>query len=188
VTNVPKTRVKKRCLSCGEEIYRDASICVKCRSPQNWTRHVFQWTGVGAAAAALIPLWAGAWSLWQLIAVTQRADVAVVAFACGPASIRIAADNSGQQAAMLLAAKLRILHNEQEDAHHFSLRFDAAKSVVEPKKTTFFDLAIQSGGVDVIDLPNFRQAGASCKYELSIAIQDFRGLQTEKKTLCECPS
>jgi hypothetical protein len=177
----------KRCISCGEEIYRNAALCAKCHSPQNWTRYILQWSGVGAAIAAVLPLWAGAWSLSQLAFLTRHADVAFVAFACRSTSIRIAADNRGQQAAVLLNTQLRILQGKEEDRRHFSLRFDDTKTIIEPKKTTFIDLSLQSGGADVSGMPAVQQPDKQCRYEISITTRDFEGAQVDKKVQCDCP-
>lgn len=99
-----------RCRVCCEEIRVGAQICVKCRSPQNWTVHLFRWKEVLAAILALAPLYSAAISLRQLaVKEPPEPKIRAVVLSCDTVRIAVAVANVGSAAGVVRTPEMEVL-------------------------------------------------------------------------------
>lgn len=98
------------CRVCCEDIRAGAQVCTKCKSPQNWTVHLFRWKEVLTAILALAPLYSAAISLRQL-AVKERPEpkIRAVVLSCDTVRIAVAVANVGSAAGVVRATEMELL-------------------------------------------------------------------------------
>src|SRR5581483_1676162 len=102
------------CVACKEDIRPGATVCTKCKSPQDWTRHILNWKEVGSALLALVPLWTGAVALWTLAFRQPEAKLRIVLSACEEKSLTLAMVNDGDAHAVSSAPKPKLSRNGKD--------------------------------------------------------------------------
>lgn len=107
----PPTEINTiRCRVCCEEIRAGAQLCVKCKSPQDWTVHLFRWKEVLAAILALAPLYSAAISLRQLaVKGPLEPRISAVVLSCDTVRVAVAIANVGTAAGVVRTPELEVL-------------------------------------------------------------------------------
>lgn len=176
------------CRACGEAIAAQARICRVCKSPQGWTRLLFQWKEIGVAVLALVPLWKAAGSLGELARPEPRVpDVRASALACGTESFRLALTNVGTAAGLVAAVKLAYQSDGRRLDPEVELvpEDDAADLVIEPGEVVTLALTPKVSGVPVVLQPP-RGAG-DCRAVAQVAARAFGAGDTIVEAECPCP-
>lgn len=181
----PKPRTTVRCIICYEPISANAKKCTKCDSYQDWTHHVFRWSGVVTAVVALVPLWSMAWSLWQ-IAVPHNADIHVSALTCDSKEIAVAAANIGQKIGVIKSVDFAVVRNPPADIYRDSRTLTTDQStLIKPNDLITLKYRPSPNGPE--ELP-VRQSSSTCKYQLTFTALGL-GVATPDQTTatCDCP-
>jgi hypothetical protein len=165
-----------------------AEKCTECDSYQDWTRHIFRWSGVGAAVIAVVPLWGMAWSLWQ-IAMPTNADIRVSTMACSPNQITVAAANIGQKTGVIKNVEFAVVRDPapQKDVYRDTRNLTTDQIVaIKPNDVVIVKYQPVSGGPE--DLP-IKQSSASCRYELTFTALGLGISRSDQTTAtCDCPT
>ena len=105
--SAPTPPPTEACIVCREAIKHGAAKCTHCDSYQNWTRHLFRWSGIVGAVAALYPLFTIAPALRE-IATPHRPDLRFAALSCETDRISVALANVGKSDGVLSRTGFRV--------------------------------------------------------------------------------
>jgi hypothetical protein len=190
----------RACVVCREDIRPGALKCTHCDSYQNWTRHLFRWSGVVAAAVALYPLWTMAMAL-QKIATPHRPELRFAALSCGADVLSVAVANVGTSDGVLSGVTFRVDGRSEIQ--------DAQRTLVDRKSKIREGLVVKPDQVVIVDyvglidgreaaFPRRASAGEACAYKVTFSIVGLApagwragdrpaGSETSEVT-CPCPS
>jgi hypothetical protein len=179
-----------RCVACKEEICAGATICTKCRTPQDWTRYIFGWKDFGSAILALIPLWSGAIALWALAFKEPAAELRVAAPVCEQGRIVLAFVNDGDTPAVLKLPSLKVVRQSQTTASDLELVPEPSAQypyLLAPKQSTTVALQSKLAGLSH-ELPSkSKDSHDLCMLTVETAFQGFKGRDGIASTQCQCP-
>jgi hypothetical protein len=151
----------KPCRACGEVIAASARICRVCKSPQGWTRYLFQWKEIAVAVLALVPLWSATGSLARLASPEpKRPDIRASALTCDSQSFGLALSNLGNVAGLVGSMHLVLRKGGRELG-------------------SAIDLLPQ-------EVP-FPQDSADCSAVARVSIKSFSGADAIVEAMCPCP-
>lgn len=175
----------KPCVVCHELIQRGAGICIHCDSVQDWTRHIFRWTGVLTAVLALLPLWTGASALRELAFPHHKSDVRFHPIVCTRERMILAVTNSGDRAGIMTEFSLVIVVDSREAKEKFALIPQKERRIVRPGETFTLNLEPRVEGVPA-PLPASTGLGKTCEYRIAMQVDAF-DLGTYSATVnCPC--
>jgi hypothetical protein len=185
-------KVMTQCLVCKEDLPLGATICNACKNPQNWSRYLLRWKDIGTAFVGFVPLWTGAYALWNIAFREPAADLQIVAPVCERTRLLLAMANFGDATAILSPPRLSETRagaaTERTDLQ-FSpeSKDDKYPYVLAPKKDLQIVLRPQiSGTLDELPTINADSSG-SCKIAIKIAFKGFKGREGAAETECACP-
>ena len=170
------TQRSEACVVCREEIRRGAQKCTHCGSYQNWTRHLFRWSGVVAAVAALYPLWTMAIALRE-IATPHQPQLRFAAVSCGAEVLSVAVANVGTSDGVLSGVAFRVEGKSEIQ--------EAQRTLVDRKTKVQEGLVVKADQVVIVDyvglidgrteaaFPRRATVGAACAYKLTFSIIGF---------------
>jgi hypothetical protein len=164
-------------------------FCTQCKSPQNWTRHIFRWKDVITTAITAAPLFAGAYSLYQIATKVERPKVAAFAIQCTKQEAQLVLANDGNAIALLSHPELVVWRNGREEVASMKLTFNnpgAFPVVFGPKQTAAVALRPSAGSLGG-EYPSATNPVEICELEFRIKSQDSDGRITPLKTRCPCP-
>ena len=173
----------KRCVVCKESIQRGALVCVECNNWQDRSRYLARWSGLLTAVLAILPLWTGAVSLYN-IAFGSAARVRVQPLTCGSDTVTLAVTNEGGQAGIV--GKSTVMVRVDGQAASSALVLDSAElpKVVAPQATMVLSLGPTIENVKAT-LPT-PSTGAACEYAIVTEIRGFDGSASHAETTCSC--
>jgi hypothetical protein len=179
-----------RCVVCQKDIRSGAAICTECKSPQNWTRHVLAWKDVVSVVLALVPLWGGAWALWNLAFTKSVAQVRTVAVLCEEARLVLAFANDGEVAAIMQIPRLKEVREGQITLLQIQLRpegDDKYPFVLAAKQSLTATLQPVVQGVNA-SLPTVsRTSAAKCSLLIETNFRGFGSHEGSASARCGCP-
>jgi hypothetical protein len=180
-----------RCVACKEDIRPGAAICTKCKTPQNWTRYIFNWKDVGSAILALVPLWTGAIALWALAFREPAAELRAAAPVCEQGRVVLALVNDGDSAAVLKLPLLKIVRGTQTTMSNVELLPDSSVQypyLLAPKQSSPVALRPQVSGL-LAPLPTkSKDASDTCTLIVETGFRGFKGREGTAAAQCPCPS
>ncbi len=183
----PPTRSTRPCVICREQIDGNATKCIKCGSYQDWSRHIFRWSGVVAAAVALLPLWSMAVSLWQ-IAKPRNAEIHLSALMCTAREITVAAANIGQKTGAVKSVNFKIVRDPpQKESDRDSRTLTTDQIVpIKPNDVVILKYRPSPGGFEELPL---RQSSVHCEYQLFFTALGLSDTASDHSTVtCDCPT
>ena len=179
-----------RCIACKEEICAGAVVCIKCKTPQNWKRHIFDWKDIGSAILALIPLWSGAFALWALAFREPTAELRLAAPVCELGRIVLAFVNDGDTPAVLKLPNLKVERQSQITASHLELVPEPSAQypyLLAPKQSTAITLQPKVAGLSNQLPSKSKDPHDLCMLTVETAFQGFKGRDGIASTRCQCP-
>jgi hypothetical protein len=184
VGSIPPTT---QCVVCKEDIRPNAEVCTKCKSPQNWTRYIFSWKDIGSATLALLPLWTGAYALWNIAFKEPVVQLQLAAPICQKTRVVLAIANYGDAMAILSIPRLNVL-NDPNPLKPFDLRpISDYPYLVDAKRSFQVTLTPQIGGlVSPLPTPNSSNPHA-CSIVIEVPFTGFKGRGDLAKAKCDCP-
>lgn len=167
------------CRECRTQLPAGARKCTKCSSFQDWRRGIFAWSGVFTATLALLPLWTGAFSLWNL-AFARPAHIEAAIATCRSDKVMAYLHNDGQETAML--AEPTVDFRDGEAWTRFDATFAVAESklVVKPDEVQMLNLAVPDEGTFP---PN---GDKPCHLKVMVPVLSGRGEQSVAEATCRC--
>lgn len=183
----PATRSTRPCVICREQIDCDAIKCTKCGSYQDWSRHIFRWSGVVVAAVALAPLWSMAVSLYQ-IAMPRNAEIHLSALTCTAREITVAAANVGQKTGAVKSVDFEVARNPpQKESGRDSRTLTTDQIIpIKPNDVVILKYRPSPGGFEELPL---RQSSTRCEYRLSFTALGLSVAESGHSTVtCDCPT
>ena len=178
----------KPCRACGEVIAASARICRVCKSPQGWTRYLFQWKEIAVAVLALVPLWSATGSLARLASPEpKRPDIRASALTCDSQSFGLALSNLGNVAGLVgsMHVVLRKGGRELGSAIDLLPQDGPATLILEPGGIQAVTLVPRIAGVPT-EVP-FPQDSADCSAVARVSIKSFSGADAIVEAMCPCP-
>ena len=178
------------CVVCKSPIHEGAKVCIQCKSTQDWTRYVFQWKEFIAVLVAVIPLFAGAYSLYQIATKVEKPKVKFFAVECNRNEVTLALANDGNAMALLSRPELFLRRNSgPSEATSITLTFKKVEDypVVFGAKQTASVVAFPSVGTLGGEYPSASRTGELCELEFRIKSQDSDGKIMPISTRCPCP-
>lgn len=176
------------CRACGEAIAPSARICRVCKSPQGWTRYLFQWKEITVAVLALVPLWSATGSLAKLANPEPRQpDIRASALSCDSQSYGLALTNLGNVAGLVGSMRLVLRSGGRELGSAIELRRDDTSPalILEPGGIQAVTLTPHIAGVPT-DVP-FPRDGRDCSAVARVTVKSFGGADTMVEAVCPCP-
>lgn len=176
-----------QCVVCKEDIRPNAEVCTKCKSPQNWTRYIFSWKDVGSATLTLLPLWTGAYALWNIAFKEPVAELQLAAPICEKTRVVLAIANYGDAAAILSMPRLKVL-NYPNPPKPFDLRpISDYRYLVDAKGSFQVTLTPQISEIlSPLPTPNSSDPHA-CSIAIEVPFTGFKGRPDVAKAKCDCP-
>lgn len=178
----------RSCRACGEPIAAEARVCRFCKSPQGWTRLLFQWKEVTVAVLALVPLWKAAGSLAEMARTEPKVpQVRASALACDAESFRLALTNVGTAAGLVAGVRLAYLSDGQRIDPGTDLVPEGGEPgfVLEPGAVVTMALAPRISGVPTV--LQFPSGGAECRAIARVTVKTFDEKDTVVEAGCPCP-
>jgi hypothetical protein len=177
------------CVVCKSAIPSGAQICTACKSPQDWTRYIFRWKEVIATIITAAPLFAGAYSLYQIATRVEHPKIHAFAVECLKDQAQLAIANDGNAIGLLSRPKLAVRRNGREEATDLKVTFDdpGGFPVVFAPKQTAAVTAKPTAGSLAGEYPSAGPAG-TCELEFQIKSQDSDGKITPVNARCPCPA
>lgn|GEM_PF-4294979 len=175
----------KPCIACRESIQRDASVCVHCKSAQDWTRHILRWTAVWTAALALLPLWSGALALREIAFPNHKAAVKFHPISCTKEVVILAVTNSGDRPGIISEFSLNILVDNRLAKETFDLIPRTERRVVLPGETFTLELEPRVEGV-LAPLPTPKRFLKTCEYRILTRVAAFDLSAYPTTVSCPC--
>lgn len=174
-------QVEGRCLECSNPIPFKARKCSKCSSFQDWRRPIFVWSGLFTTALGLLPIWAGAYSLWNL-AFRKPAQIEAVAVTCTAQKFLVYARNIGQKEGILGNPRVEIYIDGAFASFDNVYNLPEDKRVSEPGKGKFIDMSPPDGGSFPAD------DGAQCRLKAILPVLGSNSDQKQVELTCACTS
>jgi hypothetical protein len=182
------TPAPAQCVACKEDIRPGATVCTKCKTPQNWTRHIFDWKEVGSAVLALVPLWTGAVALWALAFREPEAKLRTALSACEAQSLSLALVNDGDAYAILSVPEVKLSRDGQVKPLAIVLKSEQTyPSLLGPKQGASVTLRPQVEGL-LSPLPTRASEKEACVLVIETRFQGFKSKQDTASAACSCPS
>lgn len=178
----------RSCRACGEAISEQARVCRVCKSPQGWTRLLFQWKEVTVAVLALVPLWKAAGSLAEMARTEPRAPVVrASALACDSGSFRLALTNVGTAAGLVADVRLAYLSDGRRIEPGVDLVPEGGEPglVLEPGAVVTMALAPRISGVPTV--LQFPRGGGECRAIALVKVKTFEENDSVVEAGCPCP-
>jgi hypothetical protein len=173
--SAPTPSPTETCVVCREAIEHGAAKCTHCSSYQNWSRHLFRWSGVVGAIAALYPLFKIAAAL-QEIATPHKPDLRFAALSCETGKVSVALANVGKSDGVLSGAVFRVDGRSEIEGAVRTL-VDARtraqeRLVIKPDQVMIVDYV---GLVGDIEAPFPRRASSAedCSFKLTFSTVAF---------------
>lgn len=176
------------CRACGEAIAASARICRVCKSPQGWTRYLFQWKEIAVAVLALVPLWSATGSLAKLASPEpKRPDIRASVLACDSQSFGLALTNLGNVAGLVGSMQLVLRSGGRDVGSALDLLPQDGPStlILEPGGIQAVTLVPRIAGVPT-EVP-FPQDSADCSAVARVSIKSFAGADATVEAVCPCP-
>jgi hypothetical protein len=180
-----------RCVACQEDIRPGAAICTKCKTPQNWTRYIFNWKDVGSAILALVPLWTGAIALWALAFREPAAELRAAAPICEKARVLLAFVNDGDATAVLKLPLGRILQGAQTSSLNVELLPDPPDQypyLLAPKQSSPVTLRPKVAGLSTPLPTKSSDTSDTCILIVETVFRGFKGREATAAAQCPCPA
>lgn len=178
----------RSCRACGEVIAAQARICKVCKSPQGWTRLLFQWKEVVVAVLALLPLWKAAGSLAEIAQAEPKVpQVRASALACDTDAFRLALTNVGTAAGLVAGVRLAY----QSDGKRIEPGVDLVPEggepglVIEPGAVVTLALTPRISGVPTV--LQFPRGGGECRAIARVTVKTFDENDSVVDAGCPCP-
>ena len=179
------------CVACKEDIRPGAAICTKCKTPQNWTRYIFNWKDLGSAILALIPLWTGAFALWTFVFREPAAELRAVAARCEQQRVVLALVNDGDSAAALNLPALKIVRGGQTTPSKVELTPDPSTQypyLLGPKQSSSVTLRPQVASLAAPLPTNSQDTPETCTLKVEVIFRGFKAREGIASAQCPCPS
>ena len=174
----------KPCKACQELIKPKAKVCIHCGGSQGWTRNLFRWSAILAAAAAIIPLWSAALSLRELL--PRRADLRVFPISCNVNEINLAVSNLGGQPGVLGEGEFLLFIGGENKPFNFKLSSEDKQEIIIPGDAVILSLKPSIAGVSS-KLPAYPSKIEECFYQIIVSTYDFKGNTSKISVSCPCP-
>lgn len=172
------------CIVCKERIPFGAQVCTHCKSWQDWSRYLVRWRLPVATVLAMLPLWTGAISLYN-IAFRRAADVKILAVSCELATVSLAITNSGGHPGILGRSSVSLQVNGAVVGKPILLKASKEQAIVRPQETFVLNLRPLIEDVPTsIPVPISAKA---CSYRVVTTVREFQGSSHELTTSCSCP-
>ena len=166
------------CVVCREDIRAGAALCIHCKSPQGWTRHLARWSAIVGAVVGLSSLVSGAVSLAKLVPADAR--ITAIPIACSRETVTVALGNAGDKAGVaesitLQGSKPVVLSPREGDA----------KPLIGGRQSSVIAYAYRERRTPA---PLPQPSGDKCKYRLTLNTIDFAGKKLASDFECDCSS
>jgi hypothetical protein len=176
------------CRACGEAIAPTARICKVCKSPQGWTRLLFQWKEIGLAILALVPLWKATGSLAELARPRPKVpEVRASALGCDAQSFRLALTNAGNAAGLVAGIRLAYESDGRriETGAELVPESGEAGVVLQPGAVVTLALAPRIAGVPTV--MQFPTGAGDCRAIALVGVTTFEENNSVVEAACGCP-
>jgi len=175
------------CVVCREGIRCGAALCIHCKSPQGWTRHLARWSAIVAAVVGLSSLVTGAVSLAKLV--PADAQITAIPIACSREAVKVALGNAGDKAGVADSISLQIDDGTAQQALPVVLspKEGDAKPIIGGRQSS---VIVYEYRVSDAPAPLLVRASVTgiCKYRLTLNAVDFAGKKLTSAFECGCPS
>jgi hypothetical protein len=167
------------CRECRNDMPPGARKCTQCSSYQDWRRFVFTWSGLLTATLALLPLWTGAYSLWNL-AFLEPAKLDAAIATCRSDKLLAFVGNKGQVPAMLGEPHVEFADGDSWVPFEATFAMDEDKLVIDPGEVDVVDLAPPEGG-------SYPPDGLKpCKLKIVFPVLDKDSISNTSEATCTC--
>lgn len=184
------------CVICANALPAGARYCKECKKYQGWFTRFLGGLNI-QALVTLVPVVTLAFVFVKDQFVTHRSDVRVTALSCKRDSIRLAASNIGDRAAIIKAIRVgatsgstapnktypaQALQNGDEPAGQMQLQAQALK---------IYDLVVLNEQGQQFRLPAATAGAgqaANCTYRIAVEIVAFDHAPEPKVASCACPA
>jgi hypothetical protein len=186
-TGSPATPTK-RCRVCAEPIHPSALKCKECNAFQDWRSHLFEWSGLGTAVLALIPLWGLAVAGVKVLS-GNAPDVQMAAASCGKARVELLVANASDKSVALFSARTAVLiDGKPQELGRFVLSpVDPKETLLKANEQQHIILEPKAAGGALVPFPA-APTGAQCRIEVSATFRGFGDRTADAKAECACPS
>jgi hypothetical protein len=174
------------CVICREPIDKNATKCIKCGSYQDWSRHIFRWSGVVAAVVAVLPLWSMAVSLWQITA-PRDAEIRLSVLTCARREITVAAANHGQKTGAVKSVDFKVVREPPQKEPDRDARALTTEQIfpIKPNDVIILKYLPSPDGFEELPL---RQTSTRCEYKLIFTALELSAAASKQGTVtCDCP-
>lgn len=173
------------CLVCRQAISLGAKKCPKCGSFQDWSRHIFRWSGLATAVVALLPMWGIMLSLWR-IAMPGAATIAVSVLSCDRTAITAAIANTGQRTTVVEGVEFKVIRDPAVAVDVYRDERVLTPEDFKPIKAGDMLIAKYRHSDQGADLPT-RKESKSCLFQLTFTATSFEAKPAQSVASCNCP-